>query len=159
MSDSPLKSPFRATLEATAQGLGVLVQILRDEQAALSGSDAQTLETCVQRKLEQLQQLEHSVMAREQILQQADCNSGLQGSEQFIREHFTPDEILALWKKVQHLSSEVDELNAHNGKLAMAGERATRQALSILTGRQSANDTYGRQGQDGSLSRLSLGKA
>lgn len=158
---STLKGPFRATLDASLKGLGELVPILQEEQAALTGKDAEKLEGVVARKLELLKELEHSVLAREQILKQAGCVSGgLPGSEQFIRQHFSPDEIVADWKKLLMLSKQVDDLNTQNGKLALAGERTTRQALSLLTGRSQESDTYsGRRKPNGSsTSGYSLGK-
>jgi len=157
-TSSPLKGPFLATLEASISGLRVLAQTLQEEQAALTGNDPQRLEDCVQRKIQQLQQLEHSVLAREQILKQTDCGNGLAGTEQFLRRHFQPQEILAQWQELQSLSQQVDELNISNGKLAMAGERSTRHALSILTGRSEEPQTYGRKAGKGAAAGYSLGK-
>lgn len=155
---SPLKNPFRATLDATLSGLRALVDTLREEQAALTGNDPQRLEDCVKRKVAQLQQLEHSVVAREQIQKQAGLEGGLAGAEQFIRGHFTPDEILADWQALKQLSREADELNIQNGKLALAGERSTRQALSILTGRVAQKDTYGKRPDRSNGGGFSFGK-
>lgn len=127
------------------RGLRELAPVLREEQEALSGSDPETLEQIVERKTALLQDLQSSVLAREQILQQCGLAKGLPGSEQFIRQHFTPGEILADWKALVTLSREVDELNTHNGKLALAGERSTRQAIGILTGRSTEPNTYKRR--------------
>ncbi len=156
---SKLKGPFRATLDATNKGLSELLPLLRQEQAALTGKDPEALEQVVQAKVALLQEMEHSVLAREQILQQAGCGSGLDGSEQFVRQQFTPDEILSDWKRLLSLSKQVDELNTQNGKLALAGERATRQALGILTGRSQEQDPYARHRPSGGPNNSnSLGK-
>jgi len=157
---SNLKGPFRATIDASLKGLRELVQVLHEEQTVLTSKDAEALENVVQRKVELLKDLEHSVLAREQILKQADCGSGLQGSEAFIREHFSPDDIVDDWKQLVSLSKQVDELNIQNGKLALAGERSTRQALGILTGRSQEPETYSkkRYPSDNPGSGSSLGK-
>jgi flagellar biosynthesis/type III secretory pathway chaperone len=156
---SPLKSPFRATIDASLKGLSELAPVLREEQAALTGNDAEALENIVANKIALLKELEHSVMAREQILGQAQCGSGLEGSEQFIREHFSPQEILQDWQRLKELSKEVDELNTHNAKLAFAGEHTTRQALGILTGRSQEAETYSkRRDTKGPAEGISLGK-
>lgn len=146
---SAYKVPFRATLEASLKGLRELLAVLQEEQKALSGNDPESLEQIVKQKTALLLELESSVLAREQILQQCGLAKGLSGSEQFIRQHFTPDEILADWKSLITLSREVDELNTHNGKLALAGERTTRQAIGILTGRTTEPDTYNKRRNSG----------
>jgi len=155
---SPLKHPFRATIESSLKGLGELIEVLRKEQAALNGTEPEKLEQLVNRKLELLTDLEHSVMAREQILAQAGSGSGLEGSEQFIRQHFTPEEILEEWQQLLELSKTADELNTQNAQLAFAGEHTARQALSILTGRIQEPNTYTRRGAGRGNSGLSLGK-
>lgn len=155
---SPLKNPFRATIDASLKGLSELLPIMREEQAALTGTNAESLEQVVSRKVEKLKELEHSVMAREQILKQAGSGSGLEGSEHFIRQHFSPQEILQDWQKLLELSKSVDEMNTHNAKLAFAGEKTTRQALSILTGRDAEKATYSRRRQVDTSSGVSLGK-
>lgn len=137
-----LKAPFRATLEASLAELRVLRDILLEEQRALSGGDAASLEQAVRQKNDCLAQLEHSVRAREQMLQQVGLPGGLGGAERFVSQHFAPDELAETWHELLTLSREVAELNDHNGKLALAGERHARQALGILTGRPASPDTY-----------------
>jgi len=158
---SPLKQPFRATIESSLKGLSELVEVLRKEQEALTGTDPEILERYVARKLALLKELDHSVKAREQILAQAGSGSGLAGSEQFIREHFKPGEILDKWNQLQALSKAADQLNTDNAKLAFAGEHTTRQALNILTGRTQEPGTYTKRRYSSSgngTSGLSLGK-
>lgn len=159
MNASSLKGPFKATIGASLAGLQQLRDILLQEQEALLGNQAEALEQIVQHKADSLQQLEHSVQAREQLLQQLGLPGGLVGAEQFAQQHFTPDELLEEWKRLVTLSREVDELNSHNGKLALASERTTREALGILTGRPVTPNTYSRKGANGRThSAYSLGK-
>lgn len=159
MSAAELKGPFLATLQATLADLRRLREILLQEQTALHGKDPEILEQVVQSKNDCLQALQHSVQAREQMLAQLGLPGGLVGAEQFISAHFSPAEMLTDWEALVTVSREVGDLNVHNGKLARAGERTTREALSILTGRPQAAGTYSRKGGQGQqLSGYSLGK-
>lgn len=160
MDAASLKGPFRATLEASLAELERLRDILETEQRALLGQDATALEQAVQQKNSCLEALEHSVKAREQMLAQLGLPGGLGGAEQFLSAHFSPDEIKLLeeWRQLVALSREVNELNIHNGKLARAGERSTRQALSILTGRSLAPETYSRKNHSTGHTGITLGK-
>ena len=159
MDTDQLKAPFRATLEASLAGLRRLRRILEDEQQALLGDQPEALEQIVRLKSESLEQLEHSVEAREQILQRLGLPGGLAGAERFVQAHFSPAELLEDWKALLSLSREVGELNRRNGQLALAGERTTREALGILTGRGLGTPTYSRSGaQHGGLPGGSLGK-
>lgn len=159
MQTGELKGPFKATILATLAGLRELHGILLAEQKALLGNDAEALEQLVAQKNHALGEIGPSIQAREQMLQQAGLPGGLVGTEQFISTHFSPAEMLPDWEALVSLSREVEELNVHNGKLARAGERTTREALTILTGRPQSADTYSRKGaQHGELSGYSLGK-
>ncbi len=159
MDAHALKGPFQATIEASLASLQQLREILLAEQQALLGDQPDTLERVVHQKADILQQLEHSVQAREQLLQQLGLPGGLVGAEQFAQQHFRPEELLETWKQLVGLSREVNEINNHNGKLTLARERTTREALGILTGRPQSTDTYSRKGGHNSgLSAYSLGK-
>lgn len=146
MDANALKMPFQATILATVAGLRELRTILLSEQEALLDNEAGALEQIVRDKADCLQQLEHSVQAREQMLQQLRLPAGLPGAEQFVSTHFSPAELLADWQSLVTLSREVSDLNSHNGKLARAREKTTREALGILTGRPQSSGTYSRKG-------------
>jgi len=156
---SQLNNAFKASVEASIAGLLSLSDVLQKEQQALSGNDAQTLEQVVKDKVRVLTELQHSVQAREQIQKQAQLPPGLTGGEDFVRKNFSPAEISHNWQKLVNLSKEVEALNSQNGKLALAGERTTREALGILTGRSQEQDTYERGAAgNASLGGYSLGK-
>ncbi len=158
MDPESLKGPFRATIEASVSELRVLRDILHSEGAALTGGDVEALEQAVRQKTECLAQLEHSVRAREQMQQQLGLPPGLPGTEQYLRAHCSPDELGETWRDLLALSREVAELNIHNGKLALAGERHTREALGILTGRPTTPDTYSPRNGTPASTGVSLGK-
>lgn len=152
-----LKRPFRATIETSLAALGRLREHLAAEQRALRTRDVEALEQAVRAKRQCLEMLEHSIKARDQILSQLGLPDGLGGTEQFLSSHFSPEELLSEWQQLTELSREVAELNLHNGKLAVASERITREALAILTGRPLSPDTYARKPRS-SGGGISLGK-
>ena len=159
MPEEMLKAPFLATIEASLAGLRQLHEVLLAEQEALLGEEPETLERVVHHKADTLQQLDHSIQAREQLLRQAGLPGGLIGAEQFARQHFRPEELLDTWTELVRLSREVNDLNTHNGQLTLARERTTREALGILTGRPQTTETYSRKGDHASgLAACSLGK-
>lgn len=159
MNASTLKRPFRATIEASLAGLRQLHEILIEEQQALLGNQPEVLEQVVLQKSQSLQQLEHSIAAREQILAQAGLPGGMVGAQQFACEHFEAEDLCADAEALMALSGKVRDLNIHNGKLTLARERTTREALGILTGRPHDTGTYSRSGSAGrGLAAYSLGK-
>jgi flagellar biosynthesis/type III secretory pathway chaperone len=159
MNPATLKRPFRATIEASLAGLRQLHDILVEEQQALLSDQPEALEQIVRQKAESLQQLEHSIHAREQILEQAGLPGGMVGAQQFACQHFESDELCGDAEALMSLSGRVRDLNIHNGKLTLARERTTREALGILTGRPQDNGTYSRRGSAGrGLAAYSLGK-
>lgn len=157
MSMDALSQPFQATVESSLDGLRGLLDLLHEEQTALTQANADAIEAISQRKLAQLQALEHSVMAREQIQQQAGCASGLNGGRQFIQQHFKPEQILKAWQTLEQLSQQVQQLNTANARLATNGENQARQALNILTGRESETNTYSKK-QRAASAGYTLGK-
>lgn len=142
MANDELKNAFRATVEASLEGLRTLADVLNEEAEALGSNNPAQLEQAVARKVEALQRLEPSIQAREQIQAQCQFGPGLDGGEQFVRHNFSPKEMLAPWKELVELAVNVDSLNTRNGKLAVANENQTRQALNILTGRTEQANTY-----------------
>lgn len=135
---------FQATLEATAHSLEELVPLLRSEQEALSSGDAQRLDQVVTDKQHLLDALRHSLSARDQLLKTLQLPAAPQGCIDFLDGNKAPATVRCIWDRILDLTRELAQLNDRNGQLASAGERQTRQALAILTGRAAQNDTYAR---------------
>lgn len=157
MTDTLLKQQFKATVESSLADLQSLLELLERERCALTAVDIETIETVSQEKMQMLEALEASVLARESLLKQAGLESGLPGGRLFIREHFHPDEMLEPWQHLEQLSAQVQSMNNDNAKLALSGERHARDALGILTGRSTDADTYGNKANK-KLGGYSLGK-
>ncbi len=141
MDRSQLVKAFTATVQASLHGLRSLEPVLQRERDALAGRDPERLTGIVQDKLAQLKSLEPSVVARDRLLVAAGLAEGLDGGSQLVTT--LDDAALSHdWSELVALAARVAELNDINAQLAAQGQRATRTALGILTGRPSSDDTY-----------------
>jgi len=141
MTNEQLLNAFRATVQASLHGAQTLREILEREGQALAGRDPATLEGIVKEKLALLQQLQHSVQARDRLQQAAGHPSGNAGTAAFIDD--AADRALSTdWQALLEHAQRIAELNDRNGQLAAQGQRAARTAIGILTGREAADHTY-----------------
>ena len=141
MQSEQLIKAFAATVQASLHGLQSIEPVLRHEQEALTGRDPGHLEQTVQEKLTLLKQLEHSVQARDRLQKAAGVAEGLEGGSHMV-ETIRQPQLSADWMAMTDLAQVVADLNDRNGQLALQGQRATRAALGILTGRDAKEDTY-----------------
>ena len=159
MESAQLIKAFIATVQASLHGLRSIEPVLQLEQAALTGKDPAQLEQVVQKKLALLQQLEQSVQARDRLQKAAGLEEGLEGGAGLVATLNQP-QLNADWQALTTLAKTVADLNDQNGQLANQGQRATRTALGILTGRSEREDTYSTlRRRQGGVSSYSLAKA
>jgi len=153
-----LTKAFTATVQASLHGLQLLEPVLQREQAALTGRDPTLLRQVVEEKLGLLKQLEPGVQARDRLQRAAGLEPGLDGGGRLV-ESLGHDALAADWDEMTRLARRVAELNDRNSQLAMQGQRATRAALGILTGRPTRDDTYTQlRRRSGALAGQSLGR-
>ena len=158
MDSAQLIKAFTATVQASLHGLRSIEPVLRAEQSALTGKDPAQLEQLVQEKLALLKQLEHSVQARDRLQKAAGLEAGIEGGSELVATLNQP-QLSADWQALTELAKTVSDLNDQNGQLASQGQRATRTALGILTGRSETEDTYSTlRRKSGGVSSYSLGK-
>ena len=141
MDRAQLIKAFTATVQASLHGLQSLEPVLEREHHALTGRDPQHLEQVVHDKLALLNQLEHSVRARDRLQQAAGFDTGLDAGGQLV-ETFDQAALRRDWMQLNAVAQRVAELNDRNGQLAVQGQRNSRNALGILTGRSAEDDTY-----------------
>jgi flagellar biosynthesis/type III secretory pathway chaperone len=141
MTQDQAVNAFKATVQASLHGLSTLEATLESEREALMGRDPAVLEGIVKQKMALLQQLQHSVQARDRLQQAAGLTGGNDGGSTFIAE--LSDPVLAKeWQHLLELAETVSRLNDRNGSLTAQSQRATRQAIGILTGRDATEHTY-----------------
>ena len=159
MKQEQLSKAFSATVQASLHGLQSLEPILRREQAALVSRDPEVLTDIVQEKLAVLKQLEPSMQARDRLQVSAGLPEGIEGGSRLV-DMLKQDALTRDWGQLTGLAKAISELNDHNGSLALQGQRMTREALGILTGRSPSDDTYTTLGRkNGGTASYSFGRA
>ncbi|MCB1725323.1 MAG: flagellar protein FlgN [Chromatiaceae bacterium] len=141
MELAQLARAFAATVQASLHGLQTLEPVLQRERSALSGRDPDSLNAVVRDKLAELKALEPSIKARDRLLATLGLQSGIEGGDLLV-ERIGDASLAADWSQLTELASRVADLNDQNAQLANQGQRATRAALGILTGRPTSDDTY-----------------
>jgi flagellar biosynthesis/type III secretory pathway chaperone len=141
MEQAQLVSAFKATVQASLHGLETLESTLEAERAALTGRDPTALETVVKEKIALLQQLQHSVQARDRLLKTAGFVTGNPGGDAFVAAVNEP-QLTDDWSTLLERATRVARLNDRNGQLANQGQRATQTAIGILTGHDQTEPTY-----------------
>lgn len=159
MDKEQLIKAFTATVQASLHGLQSLQSLLQHEQAALTGKDPEVLQQIVQKKVDLLKQLEPSVKARDRLQRAAGLTAGLDGGSRIV-ETLAHDALRDEWAAMVQAARTVADLNDRNAQLVQQGQRATRAALGILTGRQTQDDTYSTlRRKGGGVASYSLAKA
>lgn len=158
MESDQLIKAFTATVQASLHGLQLLEPILRRERDAMGGRDPEILSRVVDDKLAQLKALEPSVKARDRLLSAAGLEAGIEGGNRLVQT--LGDAALSHdWSELVGIAGRIADLNDTNAQLAAQGQRATRTALGILTGRDTRDDTYtSLRRKSAGTSRATLGK-
>jgi flagellar biosynthesis/type III secretory pathway chaperone len=159
MEQEQLTKAFGATVQASLHGLQSLEPILRREQSALASRDPEILTAIVQEKVAALKQLEPSIQARDTLQAAAGMPEGIEGGSRLV-EMLDRDELTRDWAQLTRMAKIISELNDRNGSLALQGQRRTREALGILTGRSPSNNTYSTlRGKKCGTASFSFGRA
>ncbi len=138
---------FAASVQRTQAALAQLESVLAAEQIALTGADPQALEQAVRQKLAALAELEPLVAERDSIQQRLGAAPGIPGGDQLMSQAPADAAIRKHWDALTATAKRIERLNTQNAQLASQGEKTAQHALSILTGRPSEPDLYGRRGQ------------
>lgn len=159
MDQAQLIRAFAATVQASLLGLRDLLPALEQERAALSGRDPAAIEAAATDKLRLLRELEPGLVARDRLQGSVGLPPGIPGGQQLV-ERLGDDALRADWAELTGLARQVAQLNDQNAQLTLQGQRATRTALGILTGRSADDDTYaGLRRRSSGLASYALGKA
>lgn len=141
MNNDQLVATFTATIQASLHGLQTLEPILEQEHCALAGRNPGLLETVVEQKIALLQQLQHSIHARDRLQQTAGFEAGNAGGDALVAT-LANQPLSDDWSALLALAARVATLNDRNGQLAALGQQTTRTAIGILTGRDQTEHTY-----------------
>jgi flagellar biosynthesis/type III secretory pathway chaperone len=151
---------FAASVQRTLAALQRLEVALQNEQAALVGTVPEQLEQAVQAKIGMLSELEPLLAERDAIQQRLGVDQGLAGGDQLLTSAPPDAAVRIQWEELKALAARVEKRNTQNGQLALQGEKTARYAVSLLTGRPTEPDVYGKQGSTSNrLGGVTLAKA
>jgi flagellar biosynthesis/type III secretory pathway chaperone len=133
-----------------------LLEALREEHQALVRRDMTALDHAVNKKSQQVAELEMLGRERDAALNAAGHAAGREGIESWLSRQ-PHGAAKKLWQELQNLLLRCQRQNLSNGAIVETSRRYTQRALSLLQG-QSAEPAlyYGPSGASGSATRSSL---
>ncbi|OOZ37706.1 flagella synthesis protein FlgN [Solemya velesiana gill symbiont] len=120
-----------------------LKQLLEREYKSLSSGKPDQILAVARDKETVLHQMQQHDIERERFL------GSRQEQSSTILDNLPPGSTAGkLWLELQELAVALHQQNAINGGMVNVGQRHTRQALDILSGKQHDGDTYGPGGEE-----------
>lgn len=138
-----------AALQQEVDAAGRLLDILNQEHAALSATDAAAIEQVGELKQEALNTLEERGKQRAAVVSTAGCKGDRQDVEALI-ERCDPQgrtDLAGFWHQLLERAAECQRLNLVNGAIIQSSFRFSQQALAVLRGQPpTATPEYGPDG-------------
>ncbi len=151
---------FLRILHQESEQAQTLLDLLEQEYALLNSAPGGSLEALLNRKKQQLQQVEQSASAHHRFLRAQGLSSDRRGTETYLTACGDNPSLAAAWQRYLALIQKCQQQNEINGGAVAANQRQVNQALNLLLGLGDGDKTYGRSGesQPGRPSKT-LGKA
>jgi flagella synthesis protein FlgN len=141
---------FARLLQQETAAIQSLLQALQREHQALGARDNAETALAVSDKEQRLRDLEQLAQQRSQLLQQADLTADKAGFDAFLASDST-GQLAEHWARLGEMLRECMRQNQINGALLESGKQISQQMLSILTGRDFAQDElYNQKGKTAS---------
>jgi len=139
---SPLLEDIRSYLEQ-------LFNALESEYTALSDNDIQAIQSIAKEKVILMEQLEDLNKERRILLEEAGLNLSSNGIDDFFNSKTLPKnpKLQKLWSSISSLTKQCEKQNNINGIIIENNKRHTKDALSILQGKQKSTELYTNKGQ------------
>lgn len=144
MNTPEIRTELHHILMREAETAERLLQVLRAEHDAVANGDADKLETLLAEKQPLIQQLEQCWRRHSALL--VDAGVALDRIEQGLLQLSNGEALGAVWIRLRDAIASCREQNQRNGRLVAFRRRKTEQALSILLGGASGNESYGPDG-------------
>lgn len=144
-------------LTAELQCAKALEAVLKREHDILLSSVPEEITSISSEKQLLMKQLQQQLVQRDRFLLQFSLPPGNPGTDLLLKDQPAETRAATLWKALRELAVALRDQNEINGGIVSLGQRHTKQALQILSGRKSNNDhTYGPEGtqRDGGLSNI-----
>lgn len=141
----------RETLTAhIASELGMakaMLELLMSEHAALTSGNPDSIKATSQQKLEQMRLMEQGISVRNRFLQGLGLSADEHGIEQAVAAMGQDRRLDANWSELKTTAKQLQRQNEINGGIIAIGQRRVKQALDILSGKESLTGTYSQQGE------------
>lgn len=144
-------------LTAELQCANALEAVLKREHDILLSSVPEEITRISAEKQLLMRQLQQQLVQRDQFLLQFSLPPGNPGTDKLLKDQPAESRAAMLWKALRELAVALRDQNEINGGIVSLGQRHTKQALQILSGRKNDNDyTYGPEGtpRDEGLSNI-----
>jgi len=132
-----------------------LLDALREEHQALMRRDMTALDNAVNKKSQQVAELEVLGRDRDAALKAAGHAAGREGIESWLSRQ-PNGAVKKLWQELQNLLLRCQRQNQINGGIVETSRRYIQRALSLLQGQSAEPALYGPSGASGPATRSSL---
>jgi flagellar biosynthesis/type III secretory pathway chaperone len=146
---------LNALLEGERSATVRLLDALREEHQALMRRDMTALDHAVNKKSQQVAELEILGRERDAALNATGHTAGREGIESWL-SHQPNGAAKKLWQELQNLLLRCQRQNLINGGIVETSRRYTQRALSLLQGQSAEPALYGPSGTSGPATRSSL---
>ena len=132
-------------LQTEHTALRAFVHLLETEQGVLLNDQAEQLLPLAERKTEATHVLSELIMARRNKLSALGVDLAPGSQEAWLQAHAADS--LPVWRNIQQLVTQAQQLNQSNGELIQIKLRNNQQALNVL--HNAAQNAFGLYGADG----------
>ncbi len=141
------QAQFLSILDRESEQAQILLDLLEQEYRMLGSAPDEALDTLLNRKKQQLAQVEQSASAHHRFLQSQGLSADRRGTEAYLEACGDNPPILVSWQRYVGLIEACQKQNEINGGAVAANQRQVNQALNLLLGLGDGNKTYGRTGE------------
>jgi len=121
--------------------------LLEREYEALTDGNPEEITTISKKKLQQLQGMEQHLQQVNHFLLELGVTADTVGAEQVISRTGPDMQIQSKWDALRSMEIKLQRQNEINGGIITIGQRRVKQALDILSGKESLTGTYSQEGE------------
>jgi flagellar biosynthesis/type III secretory pathway chaperone len=148
MDQQTLINSFIENLSELDDHLDKLSKLLLAEETALAEQNLSGIETIATEKNQLTAQVEHAEQLRQSLCAKLQIAPDKQGIQQWLKTKSIriQQQVSALWKRITYLGQKCSTQNQINGILVAHQQRHTQDALSILRGAVTGQESYSETG-------------
>jgi flagellar biosynthesis/type III secretory pathway chaperone len=147
ISTTDLQNAFSHILSDEIEQTQRLLKLLHREYELLKSPPSEKLQTLLDEKKKQLEQVEASVIKHNQLLEQHALSADRTGTEQLLTKCKASPQLTDQWHAFSQLLLKCQKQNEINGGAVRLNQHQVGQALDILKGIALGDKTYGPSGE------------